>query len=519
MNPIRLISGFFTVGAWTLLSRIFGLVRDVLVAAYLGSGPAAQAFVVAFTLPNLFRRFFAEGAFNLAFIPMFARRVETGDDPRGFAQDAYAALASVLIVLTLVAMAAMPWLVWAMASGFHGDERFDLAVVYGRIGFVYILFISLTALLSGILNALGRFAVAAAAPALLNVIFVLALLLGHAMGWDIGLTLSWAVPVAGVAQFAVLWVAAARAGFALHLALPRLTPAMRRLAVVAAPAVLAGGVVQINLVVGRQVASYTEGAVVWLFNADRLYQLPLGVVGIAIGIVLLPELSRRLGAGDIEGGRHSLNRATEFALALTLPAAVALAVIAWPIIHVLYGRGAYGAQDVTNTALALAIYGLGLPAFVLQKVWQPLFYAREDTRRPLNYAVLSMVVNAVVAIGLMPVIGFLAAAWATTLAAWVMVAQLWWGSRSMGQAVQVDARLRSRFWRIVLASAIMGAVLFGLHQLLAGMLVAGATRYLALLLLVAVGIATYFGTGFAIGALDWADFRSALRRKRATPAP
>ena len=517
MNPIRLISGFLTVGAWTLLSRVFGLVRDVMVAAYLGSGPAAQAFVIAFTLPNMFRRFFAEGAFNLAFIPMFAKRLEAGDDPKGFAEQAFSGLAVLLIGFTLLALAAMPWFVWALASGFHGDERFDLSVIYGRITFVYILFISLAALLSGVLNALGRFAAAAAAPSLLNLIFVLALMLGHWLGWDLGLTLSWAVPVAGVAQFTVLWWAAARAGYALRPMRPRLTPALRRLLVVAAPAVLAGGVMQINLVVGRQVASYYEGAVVWLFNADRLYQLPLGVVGIAIGVVLLPELSRRLGAGDTEGGRHSLNRATEFALALTLPAAVALVVIAWPIIHVLFGRGEYGALDVSNTALALAIYGLGLPAFVLQKVWQPLFYAREDTRRPLNYAVLSMVVNAGVALGLMPWLGFTAAAVATTVASWVMVAQLWWGSRSMGTGVQADARLRSRMWRIVLASVLMGAVLAAGQWALAGWLAQSGLRYVALLVLVGAGVVAYFGSGFVLGAFDPADFKSALRRRRTAP--
>lgn len=514
MSPIRLISGFVTVGSWTLLSRVFGLVRDVMIAAYLGSGAAAQAFVIAFTLPNLFRRFFAEGAFNLAFIPMFAKRLEAGQDARAFAQEAWSGLATVLIVLTVLALAAMPWLVWGLASGFANDARFDLSVTYGRITFVYILFISLGALLSGVLNALGRFSVAAAAPALLNVVFVLALLAGQKMGWDMGLTLAWAVPVAGVAQLAVLWVAAARAGFAMHLRRPRLSPEMRRLAVVAAPAVLAGGVVQINLVVGRQVASYYEGAVVWLFNADRLYQLPLGVVGIAIGVVLLPELSRRLAAADQVGGRNSLNRATEFALALTVPAAVALMVIAWPIISVIFGRGAYGAQDVSNTALALAIYGLGLPAFVLQKVWQPLFYAREDTRSPLNFAVLSMVVNVVIALGLMPWLGFIAAAVATTLAAWVMVAQLWWGSRAMGEVVQADARLRRRLWRIVLAAMLMGTVL-GLGQVVLGdMLVQAGLRYLALLGLIVAGIVTYFGSGFALGAFAIEDFKGALRRKR-----
>ena len=512
MKPIRLVKGFLTVGVWTLGSRVLGLARDMMIAAYLGAGPVAEAFVVAFSLPNLFRRFFAEGAFNMAFVPMFAKRLETDDAPLAFARAAFSGLFAILLVLTLVATLAMPWLVLAMASGFAGDTRFDMATTFGRIAFPYILFISLAALLSGVLNASGRFAAAAAAPVLLNVVFITALMVGSWLGWDMGLTLAWSVPVAGIAQLALVWIAADKAGFRLLPGRPRLTPDMRRLAVLAAPAMLAGGVVQINLLVGRQVASYTEGAVAWLYNADRLYQLPLGVVGIAIGIVLLPDLSRRLRAGDIDGSRQSLSRATEFALALTLPSAVALVVIALPLIEVLFGRGAYGPDDVARTALALAIYGIGLPAFVLQKTLQPLYYAREDTRRPFLFALTAMVANAAIALGLMPWIGFAAAAIATTAAGWIMVLQLWLGTRAMGEAARADARLRRRIWRIALASAVMGGFLWMAQIVLGPFLGMAGWRYAALAVLVVVGSAAYFGTGFAVGAFARSDFRSALRR-------
>ena len=283
MKPIRLVSGFLTVGVWTLLSRIFGFVRDIMIAAYLGTGPVAEAFLVAFSLPNMFRRFFAEGAFNMAFVPMFSKKLEGDDDAADFARDAFTGLATILIGFTLLATVFMPFLVMAMASGFLGDERFDLAVAYGRIAFPYILFISLAALLSGVLNATGRFVAAAAAPVLLNVIFVAAILLGNRLGWPVGDTLAWAVPLAGIAQLVLVWIAASRAGFRLIPRRPRLTPDLKRLAIIAAPAALAGGVVQINLLVGRQVASFFDGAIAWLSYADRLYQLPLGVVGIAIG--------------------------------------------------------------------------------------------------------------------------------------------------------------------------------------------------------------------------------------------
>jgi putative peptidoglycan lipid II flippase len=275
---------------------------------------------------------------------------------------------------------------------------------------------------------------------------------------------------------------------------------------------LAGGVVQINLLVGRQVASFFDGAVAWLSYADRLYQLPLGVVGIAIGVVLLPDLSRRLRAEDTDGGRASFNRALEFAMALTLPAAVALVVIAGPLVSVLFERGAFDAADTRATALALAVYGLGLPAFVLQKVLQPLYYAREDTRSPFRFALVSMVVNAAFAVGLIPVMGFLAAAAGTTLAAWVMVWQLWRGSRPMGRAVRLDARFLARIWRIALASTLMGVCLWLAGAELAPWLIQAHWRYLALAVLVLIGILGYFIIGGLIGAFRRADFRNALRR-------
>ncbi len=528
MQPIRLVAGFVTVGFWTLLSRLFGFVRDILIAAFLGAGPVAEAFLIAFALPNMFRRFFAEGAFNMAFVPMFSKKVEGDDDPLGFARDAFAGMLVLLSAVTLVGIVFMPALVLAMASGFAQDERFPLAVEYGRLAFPYILFISLAALLSGVLNATGRFMAAAAAPVLLNLIFITAMLAAAAMGRPlsdalgvsvdqalglrVGNTLALSVPIAGIAQFALVWSAAARAGFRLTLRRPRLTPELKRLAVIAAPAALAGGVVQVNLLIGRQVASFFDGAVAWLSYADRLYQLPLGVVGIAIGVVLLPDLSRRLRAEDTDGGQHAFNRAGEVCLALTVPAAVALAVIPLPLVSVLFERGAFGAEDAYATALAVAVYGLGLPAFVLQKVLQPLYFAREDTKTPFYFALAALAVNLVIAVGLAPVIGFIAAALGTTVAGWAMTWLLWRGSRPMGEAATLDGRFRARIWRIVAASAAMGAVLVAAADLMAPWLAASTLRYAALGALVALGLASYVVAGRAMGAFTFGDIRSALRR-------
>ncbi len=514
MKPISLIRSIVTVGGWTLLSRGAGLARDLMMAAYLGAGPVADAFNVAFTLPNMFRRFFAEGAFSQAFVPMFARKLQ-GDEAEAqrFASEAFNGLTALLLLVTLVGTLAMPWLVWLMAPGFTGDSRFDLAVGFGRITFVYLCFISLFALLAGVLNAYGRFAEAGFVPVLMNLVFIAAMLLAGWQGWDMGKTLAWATPVTGIAQLGFTWVAAHRIGFRFRPARLRLSPDLKRLAAIAAPAMLAGGVVQINLVVGRQVASPIEGAISWLSYADRLYQLPLGVVATAVGTVLLPDLSRRLRAGDAEGGRASFNRGTELAMALTLPAAVALIVIALPLTTVLYQRGAFDASDSAATALALAIYGAGLPAFVLQKVLQPLFFAREDTRSPFRYALLAMVLNAAIAYGLSPVVGFSAAALATTLSAWVMVAQLWWGSRRMGGEARADDRLKSRMPRILLACLVMGGTLWGAAELMAPALAAHGLRYGALAGLIALGILSYFGSGALLGAFRLSDLKG-LRRQR-----
>jgi putative peptidoglycan lipid II flippase len=515
------MAGFFTVGIWTLLSRVLGFVRDIMIAAYLGTGPVAEAFLVAFSLPNLFRRVCAEGAFNMAFVPMFSKKLEAGEDAKRFAQDAFVGLGGILTIFTVIGVIFMPALVTMMASGFLGTERFDLAVYYGRIAFPYILFISLSALLSGVLNATGRFTAAAAAPVLINIIFISALLI-TSIGCEcesradqifMGQALAYAVPLAGIAQLMLVWFAAKRAGFPLRIGRPKMTPELKRLAIIAAPAALAGGIVQINLLVGRQVASFFEGAVAWLNYADRLYQLPLGVVGIAIGVVLLPDLSRRLRAGDDAGGKDAFNRACEISLALTIPASIALMVIPFPLVSVLFERGAFSSDDTAATAIAVAIYGLGLPAFVMQKTLQPLFFAREDTKRPFYYALVALALNAALAIGLSPVIGYIAAAVGTSLTGWATVLLLWRGSRTMGTAAQFDDRFKTRLWRIVVAAVGMGIVLAISATLMTPFFDIATLRYLALLGLVLIGVVSYFGIGQLIGAFKLSEFRRTLKRQ------
>ena len=512
MKPIRLLSGILTVGGWTLMSRILGFVRDVLIAGFLGPGILMDAYVAAFRLPNMFRRFFAEGAFNAAFVPMFSKRLEADENPEAFASLALSGLSLVLLTLTALSMIFMPVLVYATAEGFYGDARFDVTVEYGRIVFPYIFFISLAALLSGVLNATGRFAAAAAAPVVLNVLLVTAMTVAWIMGGPVAQALIWTIPFAGIAQLALVWAAADRAGIRVRPVRPRWTPEMKHLVSVAVPAALAGGVVQINLLVGQLVASNYEKALSWLYSADRLYQLPLGVVGIAVGIVLLPDLSRRLKAGDDTGARNALSRAGELSLALTIPCAIALMIIPLPLVSVLFERGAFGPDDTAATALAVAIYGLGLPAFVLQKILQPVFFAREDTKSPFRFALVAMVVNAVLAVGLSFAIGWLAAAIATTAAAWVMVWQLARGGRAFGKVARFDDRFRRRIWRIIAASVLMGVVLWAVSALLTPLFGLGGWRWLALLALLAAGTVAYALSGQLLGAFRLSEFKEAMRR-------
>lgn len=459
---MSLLRNFATVGSATATSRVLGFVRDILIAAALGTGAVADAYFVAQRLPNLFRRLFAEGAFASAFVPLFTKAHDHDvAEGRKFAEESLAALAFALLVVTILAEIGMVWLTFALAPGFAEEPlKFDLAVFLGRIAFPYLFLISIVTLLSGMLNGVGRFAAAAFSPTLLNAVLIAALLWVYFSGElgtvEAGIWLTAAIVVGGVLQLAMLWYACHRAGLKVSLRWPRWTPNVKRLTMLAGPSILAGGVTQVNIVVGTIIASLQPGAVSWLYYADRLYQLPLGIVGIAIGVVLLPDLSRALGAGNQQLVDHTQNRAMEFAAALTLPATIALLAIPGPILAVLFERGAFTAADTAQTAPALAAYAAGLPAFVAIKVLQPTFFAREDTRTPMWTGAVSMIVNVVGAIVLFWFFGHVGIAAATSIAAWVNVVFLWVILRRRNH-LNADATLRRRLPLLALASLVMGA--------------------------------------------------------------
>jgi putative peptidoglycan lipid II flippase len=510
-----LLRSIATVGGMTMISRVFGFLRDILIAGTLGAGSIADAFFVAFRLPNLFRSLFAEGAFTAAFVPIFAGILEVEGKARAvaFAQQAFSVLLWILLVFVVVIEMAMPLTIRVLAPGFAADPaKFDLAVTFSRIAFPYLLFVSLVALLAGVLNSLGRFAAAAATPILLNLCMIAALLWLEQYTKTAGHALAWGVALAGVIQFVWLAVMCARAGVPLRLPRPRLSPEVRALLTRALPVALGAGIYQVNMMVNTMIASLLpSGAVSYLFYADRIHQLPIGVVGVAVGTALLPLLSRQLRAGHLTAAHYSQNRALEFALLLTLPAAAAMMVIAEPITTVLFQRGAFAADDASATAGTLMALAVGLPAYMLVKSLTPAYFARQDTATPVKVAACTVALNIALNLLLMWPLLYVGIALATSLSAWANAIALTIILYRRG-FMKIDARLSSRLPRTIAATMTMAGVLallqWGLADWLAG---DQHHRIAALVALIAAGLATFIASAQLFGAAAWADVR-ALRR-------
>ena len=516
-----------TVSGMTMASRVLGFARQILMAGVIGAGgnPVADAFWAAFRLPNMFRRLFAEGAFHAAFIPMFqGRRVESGhEEAKQFAEEVLTGLVFVLTLLTALVELAAPAFVFLLASGFENDpEKFSLTTLYSRIMFPYLMMMSLVGLYSGILNSVGRFAAAAAAPLALNVAMIAALLFyADAQTHISGQAVAWGVFAGGLIQLAMLMYGAWRQGYLLKLRMPRLTPSIKRLLALGAPGFISAGAVQFNLIVGTNIASQQPGAVSWLMNADQLYQLPLAVVGIALGVVLLPMLSARVKAGDEKGAARALNRSIELGALLALPAAAAFIIMGEQICDALFRgvasdalgvigvRGsAFTVEDVRQTGMALAAFGAGLPAFIWLKIFTPAFFAREDTRTPMNYALISIAVNAGLSISLFPIFGFLAVAYATTIAAWLQLLLL--AQRLYRQGLFApSAQLLGRFARTLLAvAALAGFLLWSLPHTPQIAPLVWNREWIAVVGVASIGGALYLILAVALGGARLADYKT-----------
>ena len=517
---MNLLKATGTIGGLTMVSRVLGFARDMIGSRLLGASHANDAFNLAFLLPNIFRRLFAEGAFSAGFVPLFSRRLASGGlpDAQRFSNEILAVFMPALLLVTVVFVIFMPGLLLLVAGNYQQvPGKFELAVELTRWTFPYLLFISLVALLSGVLNSLTRFAVAAFAPALLNIALIVGLLLAPRNDIAIVRTMAVAVLVGGVLQFALCWFSVQRAGVKLHFGRPRMTPAVKELLVLVLPATAAAGVYQISqLFYGYFSTLLGEGALTKLSYADRLNQLPLSIIGTALGVAILPSISQAIERKDEAAASDVQARAFDLAMLLTLPATLALVVAATPIIGALYQGGEYTVEAALETANILAILVTGLPAYVLVKVLTPAFYARKDVKTPVYIAMSILLLSIPANFLLIPRLGIYSLATVTSSGAWINFALLFAILYARRQ-FRMPGWLVSRVARQLLSAAAMAAALFGLRTLLGDWFFGNVLeRAIGLALLVGIGGLTYFGVAFLIGGVD-REAIAALRRRR-TPA-
>lgn len=516
---MKLVKAMATVGGLTAVSRVAGFVRDILTAAVLGAGPIADAFFVALKLPNFFRRVTAEGAFSVSFVPLYSEALEKEgrESADNFAGNAMVIMFWILLVFTILMMIAMPAVIMLLAPGFTDDpttERFDLAVTLSRITFPYLLMMSIAALMGGVLTAHGRFAPFAAAPILFNLALIGVLL----VAWKFQTAahaLAWGVMIAGVLQFVLLYIYIRREKIKLPLARPKFDGRIKRLFQLMGPGVLGAGVMQINLFADMIMGSFLPtGSISYLYYADRLNQLPLSTVGIAVGTALLPMLSRAIGAGRTDEAKGLFNRALETVLFLGLPAALALLILADIIIEVLFVRGKFDMADASVTAFVLQGYAIGLPAYIAVKVYSTAFFSQQDTMTPVKVSIAVATSNIVLALILIQYIGVAGIALATGIVGWMQIGLLAWLLRG-NEALKLDERFRRAFPRILLSTGLMALALFALKIPLAGWM-AGDTFHkdIALAIFVVAGGAAYGISVLATGALKMQDIRGFLGKSK-----
>jgi putative peptidoglycan lipid II flippase len=512
--------------ALTLVSRIMGLARDLVVTAAVGAVGtiAADAYYTALAFPNLFRRIFAEGAFAAAFVPAYSKRLagDGEEDADRFASDALATVAFASVILCTLCMLGMPWIMRVYSAGYLDDPaKFRLTWILTTVTMPYLSCMVIASVFSGILNARGRFIVSGAYPTILNLV-MLALIWPQTEPVNAAWAGAIGVVIAGVGQAAVCWWGAKKSGARIRLVRPRLTPEMKQLIKTAVPAVIGNSATQINITISMILAANVDGMRAWMNVADRLYQLPMSLIGVAIGIALLPRLSQALRTEDHADAQAAMDQALVFALALCLPAAAALVVLPVQLMDGLFTRGEFTFADAQATGALLLHYGWGVPAFVLLRILQPAFFARGETRKPMIFSLVSVAVNVVLGVALFYTIGFVGIPIATSIAAWIsvamMAASLW-----RSGVYRPDARAMSKIVRVAAASAAMGAILLGFQfyydQILGLFGGFALAKELAIVLVCAIGGALYPVLLFAFGGVTPAEARTALRRKKTDPAP
>ncbi|MCC6474874.1 MAG: murein biosynthesis integral membrane protein MurJ [Burkholderiales bacterium] len=506
---MNLLKALVTVSGATLVSRILGFARDVIIARMFGAGLASDAFFVAFRIPNLLRRLFAEGAFSQAFVPVLSQYRENRGEPqtRLLVDRAASLLALALLAASAAGIALAPFIIVVSAPGFSGEpEKFRLTVRMLEIVFPYILFISLTSLAAGVLNTWGRFAIPALSPALLNLAFIFGALFAAPYFDPPAMVLAWSVLAGGLAQLAVQFPALARIGMLPRPRWPFGDPGVRRILLLMGPAVLGVSVAQLSLLINTLFASFLEtGSVSWLYYADRLMEFPTGLLGAALGTVLLPSLSRTHAQGDAAEYSRLLDWALRLTVLTALPAAAALAVLSLPLVATLFHYGAFGAQDAWMTRQAVAAYSVGLPGLIVVRVLAPAFYARQNIATPVRIAVMTLVATQVLNAALIGPLAHAGLALALSLGACMNAALLY------RQLRRQDAYRPQPGWGAFLAKtlfavAAMSAAVWTAAGPEADWLAhAAAARAWRLALIVALGAGVYFGCLFALG-MRWRHF-------------
>jgi putative peptidoglycan lipid II flippase len=508
-----------TIGGLTMVSRILGFARDMLMSRIMGATMAADAFQLAFRIPNTFRRLFGEGAFSAGFVPLFSQRLhrEGGlEEARKFSEEVLGVFLPSLFLFTLVFELIMPAFVWALASEWVGNPaKFNLAVDLTRITMPYLLLISLVSLFAGVLNSMTRFIAAAFAPALLNIAMVIALILVPVGGVQSAYALSIGVTIGGFMQIGLLWWAAKRAGISLRLRKPKMTPGVRQFINVVIPATLGAGVYQVSQFIDTFFATrLPEGSLSYMNYSDRLNQLPLSVIGTALGTAILPAISRFIDRDEPEEAARVQGQALELAMLLTLPAAVALWIISVPLVTALFQGGRFTLEDARITGTVLSIIVSGLPAYVLVKVITPGFYARKDTKTPVKTAGIVLLANIVLNFALIPPFGIYGLAWAIALCSWLNCTMLYVILSKRGH-FRIEPWLWNRIARQLLSAAVMAGVLVTLKGMM-GPWFGGSTlqRLIAVSVICGCGGVAYLVTAFVTGGMNRDDVMILLRRKK-----
>ena len=508
---------FFTVSFYTFLSRILGFLRDIFIARYLGSTVIADAFFVAFRIPNFFRRVLAEGAYSAALIPVFSGIVlESKDDPEAadFVDNTMSMLLIVTVTLCVLFYFGMPYIIQVLAPGFSANkEAYDLAVHFGKIIFPYLIFISLVAHFTSIINVHEKFAAGAFVPGILNISFILSLFFLTPHLSSAGHALAYGVLIGGILQFVFMYRAVLEF-YKPRLRIPKINNKIKKFFTLFFPGVIGSGVIQLNIVIGTIIASFLPvGAISHIYYADRLNQLPLAIFGIALGIVLLPRLSKAIKQNNQTDTQSIQNRSLEFSLLIALPSAVGLYVLAYPIIHILFERGAFVHEDTFYTANVLSFFALGLPAYIIIKILVTCFFAREDTRTPLYISIISVISNIILSLILIRSMREMGIATATAISAWINAGLLYLILQVQSKII-LDSLFFKNLIKIIIVTIILAFVAKYLNNSLFVEIndISMLKKIIYLLVIIGVCKIIYLGFIIMLKVLSFSDLKGYIKK-------